>query len=44
MKSPGAKLTATATLLALLPLGAAQTPALAQEAVLEEIIVTARKA
>ena len=43
MKSPVANLAATATLLALLPFGAIQTPALAQEAVLEEIIVTARK-
>ena len=43
MKSPVANLAATATLLALLPFGAIQTPALAQEAMLEEIIVTARK-
>ncbi len=43
MKLPAANLAATATLLALLPFGAIQTPALAQEAVLEEIIVTARK-
>lgn len=43
MKSPVANLAATATFLALLPFGAVQTPALAQEAVLEEIIVTARK-
>ena len=37
------KLVPTVTFLALLPFGLAQTPALAQEAVLEEIIVTARK-
>ena len=41
------RLTSTAVLaatsLALLPIGAIQTPALAQEVVLEEIIVTARK-
>ena len=37
------KLVLTVTSLALLPFGAVQTPALAQEAVLEEIIVTARK-
>ncbi|MDE0327946.1 MAG: TonB-dependent receptor [Anaerolineaceae bacterium] len=43
MKSPVANLAATATFLALLPFGAIQTPALAQEIVLEEIIVTARK-
>lgn len=37
------KLVLTVTFLTLLPFGAVQTPALAQEAVLEEIIVTARK-
>ena len=37
------KLVLAVTSLALLPLGVVQTPALAQEAVLEEIIVTARK-
>lgn len=37
------KLIPAVTFLALLPLGFIQTPALAQEAVLEEIIVTARK-
>ena len=43
MKSPATRLILTASILTLLPLGIAHTPALAQEAVLEEIIVTARK-
>ena len=43
MKSPATRLILAASILTLLPLGIAHTPALAQEAVLEEIIVTARK-
>ena len=43
MKTPATRLTLAASILTLLPLGIAHTPALAQEAVLEEIIVTARK-
>ena len=43
MQTPATRLTLAASILVLLPLGIAHTPALAQEAVLEEIIVTARK-
>lgn len=43
MRRPTSTAVLAATSLALLPIGAIQTPALAQEVVLEEIIVTARK-
>ena len=43
MRTLTSKSVVAATSLALFPIGAIQTPALAQEAVLEEIIVTARK-
>ncbi|MDE0245955.1 MAG: TonB-dependent receptor [Gammaproteobacteria bacterium] len=43
MRTLTSKAVLAATSLALLPIGAIQTPAAAQEAVLEEIIVTARK-
>ena len=43
MKTLTSKAVLAATSLALLPIGAIRTPALAQEVILEEIIVTARK-